>query len=210
MNNIERRNKNLAYIADDDVIEEIKRCRTILHKLNTTPLADFETIKKLTDELFGYASGTFLNPPFYCDFGKHIKVGKNLFINYNCTFLDVAEIKIGDNCFFAPNVSIYTAGHPIHPYARNSGYEYGKPVVIGDNVWVGGNVVICPGVTIGSNVVIGAGSVVCSDIPDWSVAVGNPCRVIKKITDNDKWKLFKDEQIDAEAILLIEEKYNKI
>ncbi len=99
----------------------------------------------------------------------------------------------------APNVSIYTAGHPIHPFSRNSMYEYGKEVTIGDNVWIGGNTVICPGVTIGHNTVIGAGSVVTRDIPDWSVAAGNPCRVIRKITDQDRRKLFGEEEIDAQA-----------
>lgn len=99
----------------------------------------------------------------------------------------------------SPNVAIYTAGHPIYPSTRNSGYEYGKAITIGDNVWIGGNTVICPGVTIGSNVVIGAGSVVTRDIPDWCIAVGNPCRVKRMITEEDKRKLFKDEEIDMEA-----------
>ena len=99
----------------------------------------------------------------------------------------------------APNVAIYTAGHPVHPDTRRSLYEYGKPVTIGDNVWIGGNAVVLPGVTIGSNSVIGAGSVVTRDVPPWSIAVGNPCKVIKTITEADRKKLFKDEEIDAEA-----------
>ena len=137
--------------------------------------------------------------PFYCDYGSHIEVGKNFFANYNCTIIDVAKVKIGDNCQMAPNVAIYTAGHPIYPDTRNSAFEYGKEVTIGDNVWLGGNSVVCPGVHIGDNVVIGAGSVVTKDIPDWSIATGNPCRVLRKITDNDKRKLFHDEEIDDEA-----------
>jgi maltose O-acetyltransferase len=141
----------------------------------------------------------FINPPFYCDYGKNISVGKNLFINYNCTIIDVAKVTIGDNCLLAPNVAIYTAGHPIYPSTRNSLYEYGRPITIGDNVWIGGNSVICPGVNIGSNVVIGAGSVVTKDIPDWCVAVGNPCKVLRMITEDDKKKLFKNEEIDEEA-----------
>ena len=104
-----------------------------------------------------------------------------------------------NNCLCAPNVAIYTAGHPIHPVSRTVGYEYGKEVIIGDNVWLGGNTVVCPGVHIGSNVVIGAGSVVTKDIPDWCVAAGNPCKVIRKITDDDKKKLFRDEEIDEDA-----------
>ena len=99
----------------------------------------------------------------------------------------------------APNVAIYTAGHPVHPATRNTGYEYGKEVTIGDNVWLGGNTVICPGVKIGSNVVIGAGSVVTKDIPDWCIAAGNPCKVIRSITDADRRKLFREEEIDQEA-----------
>ena len=126
-------------------------------------------------------------------------MGKNFFANYNCTILDVAKVKIGDNCQMAPNAAIYTAGHPIHPDTRNTLYEYGREVTIGDNVWIGGNSVICPGVHVGSNVVIGAGSVVTKDIPDWSVAAGNPCRVIRRITEADRRRLFRDEEIDDEA-----------
>lgn len=199
MNNIERRDKGLAYKADEAVFEEMIKCRGILQRLNTAPAGDIEGAMAIVKELFGKSENAFVNPPFYCDYGSHIEVGKNFFANYNCTILDVAKVKIGDNCFFAPNVSIYTAGHPVHPFARNSGYEYGKEVNIGDNVWIGGSTVICPGVTVGSNVVIGAGSVVTKDIPDWCIAAGNPCKVIRPITDADKRKLFKNEEIDDEV-----------
>ena len=199
MNNIERRDKELAYISDGMVMAEQKKCRKILQKLNFMDRSDFAGIAEVVKELLGDVEGAFINPPFYCDYGSHIEVGKNFFANYNCTIIDVAKVKIGDNCQMAPNVSIYTAGHPIYPTTRNSAYEYGKAVTIGDNVWIGGNTVICPGVTIGSNVVIGAGSVVTKDIPDWCVAVGNPCRVQRMITDEDKRKLFKNEEIDEEA-----------
>ena len=120
--------------------------------------------------------------------------------------IDVAKITIGDNCMMAPNVAIYTAGHPIYPTTRNTGFEYGKAVSIGDNVWIGGSTVICPGVHIGDNVVIGAGSVVTKDIPEWSIAVGNPCRVLRKITKEDQRILVHDEQIDTEAWNAILEK----
>ena len=136
--------------------------------------------------------GSFIQGPLQVDYGINIHAGKNFFANYNCTLLDVAKIKIGDNCQMAPNVAIYTAGHPIHPVSRNSAYEYGKEVTIGDTV-------VCPGVHIGNNVVIGAGSVVTKDIPDWSIAAGNPCKVIRKITDADKRRLFHNEDIDDEA-----------
>ena len=193
MNQIERRDAGLAYISDDSVFEEQKKCRQILQKLNFIDRSDFAGISEIVKELFGKSEGAFVNPPFYCDYGSHIEVGKNFFANYNCTLLDVAKIKIGDNCQMAPNVAIYTAGHPIHPVSRNSAYEYG------DNVWLGGNTVVCPGVHIGNNVVIGAGSVVTKDIPDWSIAAGNPCKVIRKITDADKRRLFHNEDIDDEA-----------
>ena len=198
MDNIKRRNQELAYISDEKVMQEQAKCRKILQKLNFMDRSDFGGIAEVVKELLGY-KGAFINPPFNCDYGKHIEVGKNFFANYNCTIIDVAKVKIGDNCQLAPNVAIYTAGHPIYPTTRNSLYEYGKAVTIGDNVWIGGNTVICPGVTIGSNVVIGAGSVVVKDIPDWSLAAGNPCKVKRIITEADKRKLFKDEEIDDEA-----------
>ena len=203
MDNIERRDREMAYISDDAVMEEQKVCRRILQKLNTVDRADFDEIGKIVKELLGKSEGAFINPPFYCDYGSHIEVGKNFFANYNCTIIDVAKVKIGDNCQMAPNVAIYTAGHPIHPVARNSMYEYGIGVTIGDNVWIGGNTVILPGVHIGSNTVIGAGSVVTKDIPDWSVAVGNPCRVIKQITEEDKQYYYDDRKFDDEAWELI-------
>lgn len=160
MNHIERRDKELAYISDDSVIEEQKVCRRILQKLNFMDRSDFEGISKVVKELLGESDEAFINPPFYCDYGTHIKVGKKFFANYNCTIIDVATVTIGDYCQMAPNVAIYTAGHTVYPSVRNSAYEYGKAITIGDNVWIGGNTVICPGVHIGDNVVIGAGSVV--------------------------------------------------
>lgn len=199
MDNIERRDREMAYISDESVMEEQKACRRILQRLNTVDRSDFDEIGKIVKELLGKSDGAFINPPFYCDYGSHIEVGKNFFANYNCTIIDVAKVKIGDNCQMAPNVAVYTAGHPIHPVSRNSLYEYGISVTIGDNVWIGGNTVIMPGVHIGSNTVIGAGSVVTKDIPDWVVAAGNPCRVIRQITDEDKKYYFKDREFDPEA-----------
>ncbi|HIY31462.1 MAG TPA: sugar O-acetyltransferase [Candidatus Mediterraneibacter avicola] len=199
MDNIERRDREMAYISDRAVMEEQKRTRKILHRLNTVDPSDFDEIGRLVKELFGKSDKAFVNPPFYCDYGFHIETGKNFFANYNCTIIDVARVTIGDNCQFAPNVSIYTAGHPVHPDSRNSLYEYGIGVSIGDNVWIGGSTVILPGVHIGSNTVIGAGSVVTKDIPDWVVAAGNPCKVIRKITEEDRRYYYKDRQFDDEA-----------
>ena len=130
--------------------------------------------------LLGKSDGdTFINQPFYCDYGSNIRVGRRFFANFNFTVLDEALVTIGDDCFIGPNVSIYTACHSTDPVERNSRREWAKPVTIGDNVWIGGSVTILPGVTIGSNVTRGAGSVVVKDIPDGCVAVGNPCRVVK-------------------------------
>ncbi|MDO5337884.1 MAG: sugar O-acetyltransferase [Eubacteriales bacterium] len=199
MDNRERRDLGLAYISDAAVMEEQKVCRRILQRLNTVDRSDFEEISRIVKELLGKSEGAFINPPFYCDYGSHIEVGKNFFANYNCMIIDVAKVKIGDNCQMAPNVAIYTAGHPIHPASRNTAYEYGIEVTIGDNVWIGGNTVIVPGVHIGSNTVIGAGSVVTKDIPDWVVAAGNPCRVIRRITEDDKKFYFKNREFDEEA-----------
>lgn len=199
MDHIQRRDAGLAYVSDGSVLEQQKRARRLTQALNTADRADFDKIAGIVKELFGKSDGAWVNPPFYCDYGFNIEVGKNFFANYNCTILDVAKVRIGDNCQIAPNVAIYTAGHPIHPATRNTLYEYGIEINIGDNVWIGGNTVICPGVRIGDNVVIGAGSVVTKDIPDWCIAGGNPCKVIRKITEADRKFYYKDREFDSEA-----------
>ncbi len=199
MDMIKRRDMGLAYVSDESVLNEQIKCRKILQRFNFADRSNFDELSKIAKELLGVSNGAWINPPFYCDYGSHIEVGKNFFANYNCTIIDVAKVKIGDNCMLAPNVSIYTAGHPIHPDTRNAGFEYGKEVSIGNNVWIGGNSIVCPGVHIGNNVVIGAGSVVTKDIPDNVIAAGNPCRVIRKINDDDRRKLFHNEKIDDEA-----------
>jgi len=205
MKQSERRDKELLYITDDEVLEEQKNARRLTQKLNSADRSDFELIKKIVKELLGKSENAFINPPFYCDYGYNIEVGENFFANYNCTILDVAKVKIGRNCLLAPNVAIYTAGHPVHPALREREYEYGISITIGDNVWIGGNSVICPGVHIGDNVVIGAGSVVTKDIPDHVIAVGNPCRVLRKITDDDLKFYFKNRPVDEEILKKITE-----
>ena len=199
MTNQERRDSGMLYISDPSVMNEQKRARRLTQQLNTMDRSDYEGIAAVVKELFGKSDNAFVNPPFYCDYGHNIEIGKNAFINYNCTIIDVGKVVIGDNCLIAPNVSIYTAGHPVHPATRNSMYEYGIDITIGDNVWIGGNVVIMPGVHIGDNVVIGAGSIVTKDIPAWTVAAGNPCKVIRKITEADRYTYFKGVQADAEC-----------
>lgn len=199
MNHIQRRDAELPYISDEAVMQQQRACREILQRLNFADRSDFAGIAAIVKELFGRSEGAMVNPPFYCDYGSHIEVGKNFFANYNCTILDVAKVTIGDNVLFGPNVAVYTAGHPLHPEARATMYEYGVGVTIGDNVWIGGNCVVMPGVHIGEGSVIGAGSVVTRDIPARSVAAGNPCRVIRAITDADRVFYYRDRKFDPEA-----------
>ena len=127
MDNIKRRDLEMPYISDASVMEEQKVCRRILQELNFADRSDFEKISRIVKELLGKSENAFINPPFYCDYGSHIEVGKNFFANYNCTIIDVAKVTIGDNCQMAPNVAIYTAGHPLHPVSRNSLYSAATP-----------------------------------------------------------------------------------
>lgn len=200
MNQKERMLSGLPYKAWlDGLDEERKECKKKIYKFNLLPVEQRNEVPDLLKELFGKTGEhIFIEAPFHCDYGWNIEVGENFFANYNLTILDVGKVTIGANAQIAPNVSIYTAGHPLHPDSRNSGYEYGIPVTIGDNVWIGGSTVIMPGVNIGSNVVIGAGSVVTKDIPDWSIAVGNPCRVLRKITEADRDYYFKTYKFDVD------------
>lgn len=197
----ERRDKALLYKIDDELMQEVLTARVRSQQYNRI---DADNLEKLAETIKTILGGTgekcTVCQPFYCDYGTNIFVGENFFANYNCTILDVGRVTIGDNVMLAPNVAIYTAGHPVHHETRNSHYEYGIPVTIGDNVWIGGNSVITPGVTIGSNTVIGAGSVVTKDIPDNVIAAGNPCRVIRKITDEDKKYFFKKQEIEPELM----------
>ena len=183
MNNIERRGREMLYISDDSVMAEQKIVRKLVQEFNTMDRSDFDGLAAQIKKILGKSENAFINPPFYCDYGKN-----------------TGKVRIGDNCQCAPNVSIYTAGHPVHPATRNTLYEYGIDVTIGNNVWIGGNVVICPGVTIGDNVVIGAGSVVTKDLPAWTVAAGNPCKVIRKITEADRYTYYKGVPADEEAV----------
>lgn len=136
--------------------------------------------------LFGKTGNTFtIEQPFMCDYGYNIEIGENFYANHNLIILDENKVEFGDNVFIAPNCAFYTAGHPLDAERRNKGLEYAKPIKVGNNVWIGGNVVVLPGVTIGDNAVIGAGSIVNKDIPSNVVAVGNPCRVIKQINNTE-------------------------
>ncbi len=200
MNQKERMLAGLPYKAWlDGLTEEREANKVRIWRYNQFSPADRETRDKLIREIIGKCGKSVsFEVPFHCDYGWNIEVGENFYANYNCTILDVGHVKIGKNVMFAPNVSIFTAGHPVHPDSRNSGYEYGIPVTIGDNVWLGGGVIVTPGVTIGNNVVIGAGSVVTKDIPDNVIAVGNPCRVLRAITEADRDLYFKDRRFDVD------------
>ena len=198
MNQKERMLANLPYKAWlDGLDKERLEAKKKLHKFNNIDPENQEEKTKLLKELLGKTGENInIEPPFHCDYGYNIEVGENFFANYNFIVLDVGKVRIGDNAQIAPNVSIYTAGHPVHPESRNTGYEYGIDITIGNNVWIGGNTCILPGVTIGDNAVIGAGSVVTKDIPPDVIAFGNPCKVIRKITEDDRNYYFKDRQFD--------------
>ena len=172
---------------DDELKKDAMRSRRLTRLYNSTTEDEREYRLQLLKELFG-STGEHISvePPFRCDYGSNTYIGENFYANFDCIILDVAKVFIGDNCFFGPRVCVFTPAHPIDAEVRNTGIEYGKEIHIGNNVWVGGNTVINPGVTIGNNVVIGSGSVVTKDIPDNVVAVGNPCKVIRPITDKDK------------------------
>jgi acetyltransferase-like isoleucine patch superfamily enzyme len=204
-----RGDMQFARISAEAATEERARCREILQELNFADQPDFCLFASLVKELLGKSDGAYIHPPFYCDYGTHIEAGKNFYADYNCAILDAAGVKIGDNCQLASGVAICTVGHPIYPDTCKTAFEYGKEITIGDNVRIGQNTVVCPGVQIGDNVVIGAGSVVTKDIPSWTIAAGNPCRVIRKITEADRRRLFHNEEIDDEAWNMICEQEEK-
>ncbi|MDE2599101.1 MAG: sugar O-acetyltransferase [Rhodocyclaceae bacterium] len=167
---------------DPALVAERLQARELCQALAVLPPTAAEAAKAdLLAQLFGAPTNVYITPPFFCDYGTNIRFGENVYFNFNCVVLDVAQVTIGDNTLFGPMVQIYTATHPMEAEARRSGLESGKPVTIGKDVWVGGGAIICPGVTIGDGSVIGAGSVVTRDIPTGVFAAGNPCRVIRKV-----------------------------
>ncbi len=200
MNQKERMLANLPYKAWMDGLEEERiDCKMKTFEYNNTSPDKRTERKELIRKIVGKIGEEFnIESPFQCDYGYNIEIGENFYSNHNLIILDVGKVRIGDNVQIAPNVSIYTAGHPVHPESRNSGYEYGIDITIGDNVWIGGSVTILPGVTIGDNAVIGAGSVVTKDIPADVIAAGNPCRVIRKITEEDRDFYFRDRRFDVD------------
>ncbi len=170
--------------SDRQLCEERRKARLLLKALNDSDEDQPEERKRIVQQLIPNTGGDlWLQPPFYCDYGTNIFTGQEVFFNFNCVVLDVARVTIGSRTMFGPNVQIYAATHPMDHTIRASGLELGKPISIGDDVWVGGSAVICPGVTIGSRTVIGAGSVVTRDIPSDVFAAGNPCGVIRDLRE---------------------------
>lgn len=170
--------------------EDRLHCKKTMAEFNRSAPDDVENRFRLMKELFSQEVKAWVEPPFYCCYGTNITLGEGVYLNMNCSFIDDGKITIGNRVMFGANVVIATVGHPIRPDMRM--YMYTDPVVIEDNCWIGANVTICPGVTIGENSVIGAGSVVTKDIPANSVAVGNPCRVVRTIDQRDQQYYYKD------------------
>ncbi len=183
MNEKDKMLEGLLYNAEDSSLKQDRvRCKLLCQEYNKLSYDDTGKRVELLRKILGKTGRNFLiEQSFFCDYGYNIELGENFYSNHNLVILDCAKVKFGDNVFIAPNCGFYTACHPVDAETRNKGLEYAKPITVGDNVWIGGNVVVLAGVTIGKNVVIGAGSVVTKDIPDNVVAVGNPCRVLREI-----------------------------
>ena len=169
--------------VDPELLRELNAMKDLLYDFNALRPSDRAAQRTMLKSMIGHIADdeVLIIQPFRCDYGRHISLGRRFFANFNLTILDEARVTFGDDCFVGPNVSIYTACHSTDPEERNTRREWARPVTIGDNVWIGGSVTILPGVTIGSNVTIGAGSVVVHDIPSGCVAVGNPCRVVRRL-----------------------------
>ena len=203
------------YFANDPVLVADRMfARSQSQIINQAESAELRS--QLLKETFGRTGKKiYMEPVINFDYGYNIFVGENFYANFNCTFLDVSTIEIGDNCMFAPNVQLYTATHPLHPVKRNSGLEYAKPIKIGDNVWLGGGVIVTPGVTLGNNVVVGAGSVVTKSFPDNVVIAGNPARIIKTVEEEPLEESLetlrqKIDTIDRELVALLEKRMDTV
>lgn len=188
MKEVEKMLSGLLYQASDETLSIMRdRAKNLMYDYNQLRPNAYQKKDLLLRDLLGkVGENVYINQPFYVDYGKHISIGNDFFANYDCTFLDVAHITIGNNVMFGPKVSLLTATHPLDKDIRNEQYEYGLPITIKNDVWIGGNVVVNPGVTIGCGVVVGSGSVVTKDLPDDTLCYGNPCRVIRKLTEEDK------------------------
>lgn len=189
MNEREKAAAGLLYDANNDaeLIQQRLEAKVQVHAYNHLDPRDLEGKKRILKTLLGKTGEhVLIEAPFHCDYGYNIELGENFYSNVNLVILDCAKVSIGRNVFIAPNVGLYTAGHPLDAERRNQGLEYAHPITIRDNVWIGGGVTVLPGVTIGEGAVIGAGSVVTKDIPAHVVAVGNPCRVLRTLDNADR------------------------
>ena len=167
---------------DPELTKMRLEARLLTEKFNKTSITELEKRRSILSQLLGSVKdNVYIEPSFHCDYGFNIHVGENFYANYNCVFLDVTEIILGDNCFIGPQVGLYTATHPVNPAERNSGLEYAKKIRIGDNCWIGGHATINPGVTLGNNVVVASGAVVTKSYGDNVVIAGNPTRIIQEI-----------------------------
>ncbi|HFD1691111.1 TPA: chorismate mutase [Enterococcus faecium] len=204
----------LYFANDPELVADRMFARSQSQIINQAESAELRS--QLLKETFGRTGKKiYMEPVINFDYGYNIFVGENFYANFNCTFLDVSTIEIGDNCMFAPNVQLYTATHPLHPVKRNSGLEYAKPIKIGNNVWLGGGVIVTPGVTLRDNVVVGAGSVVTKSFPDNVVIAGNPARIIKtveeELTEESLETLrHKIDMIDRELVALLEKRMDTV
>lgn len=204
----------LYFANDPELVADRMFARSQSQIINQAESAELRS--QLLKETFGRTGKKiYMEPVINFDYGYNIFVGENFYANFNCTFLDVSTIEMGDNCMFAPNVQLYTATHPLHPVKRNSGLEYAKPIKIGNNVWLGGGVIVTPGVTLGDNVVVGAGSVVTKSFPDNVVIAGNPARIIKtveeELTEESLETLrHKIDMIDRELVALLEKRMDTV
>jgi maltose O-acetyltransferase len=177
----------LYVFSAPDIQAAHARAQALLERYNATRHADQDERDRLLRELLGHVGeGVVVQPPLRCDYGTRITIGDRTFVNYDCAMLDGAPIAIGSHCQIAPRVQLLTATHPIDPEPRRLGWEYAEPIEVGDNVWLGGGVIVCPGVTIGSDTVVGAGAVVTRELPSGVVAVGAPARVLREIGERDR------------------------
>lgn len=190
----EKMERQMLYDANYDKELETARikCKILCQEYNNLPIQDLYSRRKLIKSILGKTGENIhVEPDFWCDYGWRIEVGENFYANHGLIILDAGKVIFGDNVFIAPSCGFHTSGHPIDFERRNQGLEYAYPIIVGNNVWFGAGVQVMPGVTIGDNTIIGAGSIVTKDIPSDVIAVGNPCRVMRKITEEDKNNLYQ-------------------
>ncbi len=199
----EKMRSGMLYSCSDEALSELQmKCLELLYDYNATRPSEGEKRAEMLKNMFAeIGEGCYIEPPLHANWaGRHVHFGKGVYANFNLTLVDDTDIYVGDCTMFGPNVVVATAGHPILPELREQVYQFNKPVCIGRNCWIGAGAVILPGVTIGDNSVIGAGSIVTKDIPANVVAVGNPCRVLREISEHDREYFYKNEKIDPEIL----------